>query len=220
MNPGPERRVYACVSIVSRVTRMSPRLPFAVLLSPRLRVACGGEDPAPARGTADEGRAGETSVVRGPDWGPCRVQGLALPLAARLFVIDGATPAPDAEPGREMIRRVDIAVPGPVALLMTAPEATAWHVRTGPDTEVRALVALGDQPQRITGLGLGDYRHEASAALGAECATYLMRGGAGPDLAEATDEIFGKPHDAIYQMRIGSVVIGGSDPTLDRPVGQ
>ena len=45
-----------------------------------------------------------------------------------------------------------------------------------------------------------------------------MQGGAGPALAEATDQIFGKPHDAIYQMRIGSVIIGGSDPTLDQPV--
>lgn len=198
---------------------MSPRLSFAVLVSISLLAACGADDPAPAAEPGNDGQAGQASVVGGPDWGPCRVQGLALPLTARLFVIDGATPVPDAEPGREMIRRVDIAVPGPVAVLMTAPEATAWHVRPGPETEVRALVALGDQPQRITGLGLGDYRHEASAAQGAECATYLMRGGAGPALAEATDQLFGKPHDAIYQMRIGSVVIGGSDPTLDRPVG-
>ena len=109
-------------------------------------------------------------------------------------------------------------MPGPVALLLTAPEATAWHVRPGPETQVRAIVALGDQPQRITGLGLGDHRREASPAFGAECASYVMKGGAGPALAEATDQIFGKPHDAIYQMRIGSVIIGGSDPTLDQPV--
>ena len=65
-------------------------------------------------------------------------------------MVDGATPVPGAEPGREVIRRVDIAVPGPVALLLTAPDATAWHVRPGPETQVRAIVALGDQPQRIT----------------------------------------------------------------------
>lgn len=200
--------------------RMSARLPLAVLLFASLLSACGGDDPAPATGPADDAQAAAKSAAAGPDWGPCRIQGLALPLTARLFVIDGATPVPGAELGREMIRRVDIAVPGPVALLMTAPEATAWHVRPGPETEVRALVALGDQPQRITGLGLGEHRHEASAAMGAECATYLMRGGAGPALAEATDQIFGKPHDAIYQMRIDSVIIGGSDPTLDRPLGQ
>ncbi|KFL37123.1 hypothetical protein [Arenimonas donghaensis] len=199
---------------------MSERLPLAVLLSASLLTACGGKEPAPATGPADDAQAAAKTFVAGSDWGPCRIQGLRLPLAARLFVIDGGTPTPGAEPGREMIRRVDIAVPGPVALLMTAPEATAWHVRPGPETEVRALVALGEEPQRITGLGLGDHRHEASAAMGAECAGYLMRGGAGPALAEATDQIFGKPHDAIYQMRIGSVIIGGSDPTLDQPVGQ
>ena len=200
---------------------MTVRLTLAVFLSTSLLAACGGDDPAPAsEAAADESQTAAKAAAVGSEWGPCRIQGLALPLAARLFVIDGATPVPDAEPGREMIRRVDIAVPGPVALLMTAPEATAWHVRPGPETEVRALVALGEQPQRITGLGLGEHRHEASAAMGAECARYLMRGGAGPVLAEATDQIFGKPHDAIYQMRIGSVIIGGSDPTLDQPLGQ
>lgn len=199
---------------------MSLRLPFAVLLSTSVLAACGGEEPAPAAVEAQDDQATVASAAAGPDWGPCRIQGLALPLTARLFVVDGVIPQPDAEPGREMIRRIDIAVPGPVALLMTAPDATAWHIRPGPETEIRALVALGDQPQRITGQGLGAYKHAASAAMGADCASYVMRGGAGPDLAQATDQIFGKPHDAIYQMRISSVIIGGSDPTLDQPVGQ
>ncbi|HEX5694051.1 MAG TPA: hypothetical protein VFY00_05480 [Arenimonas sp.] len=198
---------------------MSPRLLFAALVSTSLLAACDNEGPAPVADSIEAGQAA-TPAPEVTDWGPCRVPGLSLPLTARLFVIDGATPDPDVEPGREVIRRVDIAVPGPVALLMTAPEATAWHVRPGPETEVRALVALGGQSQRITGQGLGQHRHEAFPAMGAECASYVMRGGAGPDLAEATDQIFGKPHDAIYEMRIGSVVIGGSDPTLDRPIGQ
>lgn len=197
---------------------MSPRLLFAALVSTCLLSACGGDEPAADANDAANAGVGSAPAPAGPDWGPCRIEGLQLPVTARLFVVDGATPLPDAEPGREVIRRVDIAVPGPVALLLTAPEATAWHLRPGPETQVRAIVALGDQPQRITGLGLGDHRREASSAFGAECASYVMQGGAGPALAEATDQIFGKPHDAIYQMRIGSVIIGGSDPTLDQPV--
>lgn len=195
---------------------MSSRLLPVALVSTLLLAGCGADEPgADAVAVAPEVAAPTAAT---PDWGPCRINGLAVPLSARLFVVDGATPVPGAEPGREVIRRVDIAVPGPVALLLTAPEATAWHVRPGPETQVRAIVALGDQPQRITGLGLGDFRHEASSVLGAECASYVMKGGAGPALAEATDQIFGKPHDAIYQMRIDSVIIGGSDPTLDQPV--
>lgn len=197
---------------------MSPRLLLAALVSACLLSACGGDEPAAETDEAVATGTEAAATPAGPDWGPCRVDGLRLPVTARLFVVDGATPQSDTEPGREAIRRVDIAVPGPVALLLTAPEATAWHIRPGPETQVRALVALGDEPQRITGLGLGNYRREASSALGAECASYVMQGGAGPALAEATDQIFGKPHDAIYQMRIGSVIIGGSDPTLDQPV--
>lgn len=193
------------------------KLPLAALLFLPLLAACAGDGPGEAA-EADAPAAEAAAVAAGTDWGPCRVPGLELPIAARLFVIDAATPIPDAEPGREVIRRVDIAVPGDVALLLTAPEATAWHIRPGPDARVRAIVALGDQPQRITGQGLGPHRREASSSMGAACAHYLMANGAGPDLAEATDALFGKPHDAIYQMRIGSVVIGGSDPTLDRPV--
>ncbi|WP_374601373.1 hypothetical protein [Arenimonas sp.] len=197
---------------------MSPRLLPAALVSIGLLSACGsGEPEAQAQATDEQGAV---AVVAEPDWGPCRIPGLAMPLAARLFVVDGATPVEGTEPGREMIRRVDIAVPGPVALLLTAPEATAWHIRPGPETQVQAIVALGDQPQRITGQGLGNSRREAASALGAECASYVMQGGAGPALAEATDQVFGKPHDALYQMRISSVIIGGSDPNLDQPVSQ
>lgn len=195
------------------------KLPLIALLCLPLLVACTGEP-------TDEAGEGEAVVaaaapVQGnapTDWGPCRVPGLELPTAARLFVIDAATPLPDAEPGREAIRRVDIAVPGEVALLLTAPEATAWHIRPGPEARVRAVVALGDAPQRITGQGLGPHRREAASSMGADCASYLLAGGAGPALSEATDAIFGKPHDALYKMRISSVIIGGPDPILDRPV--
>ncbi|GAB2663206.1 hypothetical protein [Arenimonas aestuarii] len=196
----------------------SPRLLLAVLVSTCLLSACGDDEAAPETEAAVAAGVESAPAATGPDWGPCRIDGLRLPISARLFVVDAAAPVADAEPGREVIRRVDIVVPGPVALLLTAPEATAWHVRPGPETQVRAIVALGDQPQRITGLGLGNNRREASSVLGAECASYVMQGGVGPDLAEATAQVFGKAHDAIYQMRIGSVIIGGSDPTLDQPL--
>ncbi|MCM2355787.1 MAG: hypothetical protein NDI68_03770, partial [Arenimonas sp.] len=61
-------------------------------------------------------------------------------------------------------------------------------------------------------------RLERSTAMGDACGGYLLRDGAGPALAAATDALFGKPHDALYAMRIGSVVIGGTDPGLDQPV--
>lgn len=194
---------------------MSPRL--TLLLPACLLAACGGESP-PAE--APSQAAAETVVVSGTDWNRCRVPGLALPVGARLFVIDGGEPVPGAEPGRESIRRVEVMVPGPVALLMTAPDATAWHVRPSQETEVRAVVALGDAPQRITGQRLGPHLHAASSAMGDACAGYLLADGAGESLDEATDEIFGKPHDAIYRLRVGSAVIGGTEPVSDRPVGQ
>lgn len=194
---------------------MSPRL--ILLLPVCLLAACGGEAP-PAEAPAED--VAETVVVSGTDWSRCRVAGLALPVGARLFVIDGGEPVPGAEPGRESIRRVEVMVPGPVALLVTAPDATAWHVRPSQETEVRAVVALGDAPQRITGQRLGPHQRAASAAMGDACAGYLLADGAGESLDEATDEIFGKPHDAIYRLRVGSAVIGGTEPVSDRPVGQ
>ena len=193
---------------------MTPRV--ILLLPICLLAACGGE-PEPVATPAEQ------IVVSAPaeiDWSRCRVPGLALPVAARLFVVDGGEPVPGAEPGREAIRRVDVMVPGPVVLLLTAPDATAWHVRPGQETEVRAVVALGDAPQRITGQRLGPHRLERAAAFGDACASYLLADGPGPALGEATGEIFGKPHDALYALRVGSVVIGGTGPVSDRPVGQ
>lgn len=190
---------------------------FSLLFPLGLLAACGGTEPdtaaTPAVAAVDEAPAGT-------DWARCRVPGLAQPVAARLFVVDGGEPVPGAEPGREAIRRVEVQVPGQVALLLTAPDATAWHVLPGPDTEVRAVVALGDAPQRITGMRLGEHRLERSAAFGDGCARYLLADGPGPVLAEATDEIFGKSHDALYRLRVGSVVIGGTEPVADQPVGR
>lgn len=197
---------------------MSKFRPFAALFLLLPLAGCGGDD-APAPDPAATPAAEAAPAEAGPDWSHCRFPGLALPVAARLFVVDGGTPDPGAEPGREIIRRIDIAVPGPVALLLTAPEATAWHVRPGPETELRAVIAIGNAPQRITGQRLGVHRLERSTAMGDACGGYLLRDGPGPALAAATDAIFGKPHDALYAMRIGSVVIGGTDPGLDQPVG-
>jgi hypothetical protein len=154
------------------------------------------------------------------DWSRCRIPNVGIPVPGRLFVVDGGLPTPDAEPGRESIRRVDVRVPGPVALLLTAPDATAWHVRVSPETQLRAIFAGGQQAQRITGQGLGNARLVQSQVFGEPCGRYWLEGGAGPALAELTQEVFGRPHDAIYEMRIGSVIIGGTDPDLDQPVGR
>lgn len=154
------------------------------------------------------------------DWSRCRIPDVGLPVPGRLFVVDGGLPTPDAETGRESIRRVDVRVPGPVALLLTAPDATAWHVRLSPETRLRAIFVAGQQAQRITGQNLGTARLVQSQVFGEPCGRYWLEGGAGPALAELTQEVFGRPHDAIYEMRIGSVVIGGTDPDLDQPVGR
>lgn len=190
-------------------------LPASCLLASLVLVACGGNEPEPAAPAPDTANA---PAPAGKDWSRCQLPEPARAMGARLFVIDGGEPVPGAEEGREAIRRVDLLVPGPVALLMTAPDATAWHVRLGQETELRAVVALGDAPQRITGQGLGTNRLERSAMLGDGCASYLLADGVGPTLAEATAEIFGKPHDALYRLRVGSAVIGGTEPVADRPV--
>ena len=111
--------------------------------------------------------------------------------------------------------------PSPPAIpTASTPDATAWHVRISPETQLRAIFAGGQQAQRITGQGLGNARLVQSQVFGEPCGRYWLEGGAGPALAELTQEVFGRPHDAVYQMRIGSVVIGGTDPDLDQPVGR
>lgn len=183
-----------------------------------LMTGCGDTPPAaPAAADASEKKSAEASAA--VDWSGCRIPDVGLPVPGRLFVVDGGLPTPDAEPGRESIRRVDVRVPGPVILFLTAPDATAWSVRLAPETQLRAVFAAGDESQRITGQGLGTSVLTQSKVFGDPCGRYWLEGGAGPALAEVTQEVFGRPHDAIYRMRIGSVIIGGTDPGMDQPVG-
>lgn len=172
--------------------------------------ACGGEAPSSdaADATAADADATPPAAI---DWSRCRFPGLELPVPGRLFVVDGGPPDPETEAGRETIRRVDILVPGPVALLLTAPDATVWMLRPSPDTQVRAVFASGSQPQRIAGQGLGPAQLARSQAVGDDCGRYWLDGGAGPALDQATETVFGRRHDAIYGMKAGWATIGGTE---------
>ncbi|KFN50268.1 hypothetical protein [Arenimonas composti] len=174
-----------------------------------LLAACGGAPPDAAVAEAPGTEVVEDATAI--DWSACRLPASALPVGGRLFVVDGGRPAPGAEPGREAIRRVDIEVPGPVSLLLTAPDMTVWMVRVSPETEVQAVFASGDESQRITGQRLGDARLAVSAATGQPCGRYWRRDGDGPGYAEVAEAVFGRGHDAVYTMRTGTVVIGGTD---------
>ncbi len=188
---------------------MSPTLRLALLLClPVLLAGCSSPESDPAAtGAANAPDAAPSPA--GPDWSRCRFAGLGLPVAGRLFVVDGGLPGPDAEAGRESIRRVDILVPGPVSLLLTAPDASVWALRPSPETQLQAVFASGSQPQRITGTGLSKTaRLERSTAMGDDCGRYWLANGAGVELAEATEQVFGRPYDAIYGMRVGRVAIG------------
>ncbi|MFY2763468.1 hypothetical protein [Arenimonas sp. MALMAid1274] len=169
--------------------------------------ACGGEAPTPETvPSAAPGPAPAAAV----DWSRCRFPGLSLPVPGRLFVVDGGAPGENAEPGRETIRRVDILVPGPVSLLLTAPDASVWLVRPSPQTRIGAIFASGDQPQRITGQALGPSRLERSQSAGDDCGRYWMAQGSGPELAQASEQVFGRRYDAVHTMRNGRVIIGDS----------
>ena len=186
-----------------------PRLrPLAPILLLAL-AGCAGEAPPPPPAEAAPAPVAEAKDAI--DWRGCRFEGLAVPVPGKLFVVDAGAPLDDAEPGRETIRRVDVLVPGQVALLLTAPDATAWFVRPSPSTEVVAIFASGPAPQRITGQGLGPHRLERSTAFGQACGRHWLPGEPGPELAQAVEEIFGRPYDAAYRMRIGSVIIGGTE---------
>lgn len=177
--------------------------------------ACGPAPEAPP--AAPPGRpAPPAAAAPSADWRDCRIPGMPVPAPGRLFVVDAGLPLEGVESGRETIRRVDVLVPGPVALLLTAPDATAWLVRPSPDTRIVGIFASGPASQRITGQGLGSARLERSTAFGQACGRYWMANGPGPAVAEVTDAVFGRPHDAIYRMRIGSVVIGGAEPGPER----
>lgn len=170
--------------------------------------ACGGEAPAPV---ADENIVVTAPAPTGPDWSRCRFPGATLPVEGKLFVVDGGQPGGRAEPGRETIRRVEVLVPGDVALLLTAPDASAWAVRVSPETRVTAIFASGDQPQRITGQGLGPSRLERSVAMGDSCGRYWFGTDPGASLEEVAKAVFGRRHDAVYTLMAGQVIIGGSE---------
>ena len=51
---------------------------------------------------------------------------------------------------------------------------------------------------------------EKSAAYGHDCGRYWLEGG-DTGLDEVTREVFGRPHDALYRMRTGLVIIGGPE---------
>ena len=184
-------------------------LPLALVLA-----ACGGDPPpAPDAGaTAAPAPAADPATV---DWRDCRFQDLAIPVTGKLFVVDAGAPLPDTEPGRETIRRIEVLVPGPVSLFLTAPDATAWSVRPSQETQIVAIFASGPAPQRITGPGLGPHRLERSSAYGQACGRYWMADGLGPSLTEAADALFGRGYDAAYRMRIDTVVIGGTQPSAE-----
>lgn len=187
---------------------------YIVFASAIALAACGSAPDAPP--AAPPGHPAPPAAAAATDWRDCRIPGMPVPAPGKLFVVDAGAPLEDAEPGRETIRRVDVLVPGPVALLLTAPDATAWLVRPSPETRIVGIFASGPASQRITGPGLGGARLERSTAFGHACGRYWMADGPGPAVAEATDAVFGRPHDAIYRMRIGSVIIGGTEPVPER----
>lgn len=188
---------------MTRVLRAAPGLVLLIGLA-----ACSDEAPAPP---AEENIVVTPAEPAGPDWSRCRLPGVALPVPGKLFVVDGGQPGDLAEPGRETIRRVEVLVPGEIALLLTAPDASAWAVRVSPETRVTAIFASGDQPQRITGQGLGPSRLERSVAMGDDCGRYWFGADAGATLEEATQAVFGRRHDARYSLLAGQVIIGGSE---------
>ena len=185
--------------------RRAPRL--ALVAATLLPLAgCGGDAP-PA--TADAPPAAATAAKPSFDWSKCRIPGVTLPVEGKLFVVDGGRPPEGAQPGRESIRRVDVFVPGPVALLLTAQDATTWHLTMSPETKLQAVFAAGETSQRITGQGLGPARLTQSGVWGEHCGRYWLADET--SLGEVTREVFGRPHDALYRMRTGLVIIGGTD---------
>lgn len=187
-----------------------PRVPRSCLplVSLALLAGCGGatesEAPAPA--------APPMAVApAGVDWSRCQFPGLTLPVPGKVIVVDGGQSVPGAEPGRESIRRVEIVVPGQVALLLTAPDATVWLVRPSPQTELVGIFASGEATQRITGQRLGAHQLARSRSMGDDCGRYWLSVDAGATLEEASTKVFGRPHSAVYRLRGGLAVIGSAD---------
>ncbi len=180
-------------------------LPWVSLV---LLAGCGGsvETEAPAAAPAPVAVA-----PAGVEWSRCQFPGLSLPVPGKVIVVDGGQSVPGAEPGRESIRRVDIVVPGQVALLLTAPDATVWLVRPSPETELVGIFATGEASQRITGQRLGAHQLARSRAAGDDCGRYWLSVDAGATLEEASMKVFGRPHSAVYRLRGGIAVIGSAD---------
>lgn len=187
-----------------------PRAPrfYLPLASLALLAGCGGptESEAPAAAAAPAALA-----PAGLDWSRCQFPGLTLPVSGKVIVVDGGQSVPDAEPGRESIRRVEVVVPGQVALLLTAPDTTVWLVRPSPETELVGIFASGEAPQRITGQRLGPHVLARARAMGDDCGRYWLSADAGATLEEASMKVFGRPHSAVYRLHGGLAVIGTAD---------
>ncbi|MBW8367035.1 MAG: hypothetical protein K0M70_04160 [Arenimonas sp.] len=178
------------------------------LLTLALLAGCGAEAPAPVAAPAPSPVA---VAPAGVDWSRCQFPGLMLPVPGKVIVVDGGQSVPDAEPGRESIRRVEIVVPGKVALLLTAPDATVWLLRPSPETELVGVYASGDAPQRISGQRLGAHLLARSRATGDDCGRYWMAADAGATLEEASRQVFGRAHSAVYRLHGGLAVIGKAE---------
>lgn len=187
--------------------RLTPALALLAMLA-----ACRGDDAPAEAEAATAPAAAETAQAEVFDWNRCRIQGLSGPVPGRLFIVDGGDPPPGAEPGRESIRRVDIHVPGPVTLLLTAPDSTVWMLRPSRHTEMHAIIASGEQSQRIAGLKLGNRRAEQSGAMGDPCGRYWLADADENALAEASTQLFGRVHDAVFRLDAGRVDIGVPEP--------
>jgi len=187
--------------------RLTPALALFAMLA-----ACQGADAPAEADAATASAAAQTAQAEVFDWNRCRIPGLSGPVPGRLFIVDGGDPPPGAEPGRESIRRVDIHVPGPVTLLLTAPDSTVWMLRPSRHTEMHAIIASGVESQRIAGLNLGNRRAEQSSAMGDPCGRYWLAGADENALAEASTQLFGRAHDAVYRLSAGRVDIGVPEP--------
>jgi hypothetical protein len=189
--------------------RTAPAIALFALLAACQDTSPPADADATGSGQATDPALADTDAF---DWSRCRIPGLSGPVPGRLFIVDGGDTVPGAEPGRESIRRVDIHVPGPVTLLLTAPDMTVWMLRPSRHTQMHAIIASGEESQRIAGLNLGNRRAEHSAAMGDPCGRYWAEGASEADLAETSTQLFGRAHDAVFRLSAGRVDIGVPEP--------